>query len=216
MGKVVIKYVWEIPVRLTHWINVLCILTLCVTGLYIGSPKTLALNASQYVMGWTRFLHFAAGYVFAVSVLARIYWSFIGNQYCRWRVFFPWLTPDGRRRMWEVFRWYIFLSRRPPADVGLNAMAAAVYLIVFLLYLFMIVTGFALYGQYAPHSLMQVLFGWLTILVPSQWLRLAHHLTMWLLVGFVINHIYSGWLVDIRLKGGVMSGIFSGYKSVEE
>jgi Ni/Fe-hydrogenase 1 B-type cytochrome subunit len=80
----------------------------------------------------------------------------------------------------------------------------------------MIVTGFALYVPYDPHSLMQVLFGWLTLIIPGQWLRLAHHLAMWLLVGFVINHIYSGWLVDIRVKGGVMSGIFSGYKGMEE
>ena len=151
MGKVVIKYVWEIPVRVTHWINVLCIITLCFTGLYIGSPKTLALNPSQYIMGWTRFLHFVAGYTFTVSVLARIYWAFVGNEYSRWRVFIPWLTSEGRRRMWEVSRWYVFLSRRLPADVGLNAMAATIYLIVFLLYLFMIVTGFALYVQYDPH-----------------------------------------------------------------
>ncbi|KAF0216099.1 MAG: Ni/Fe-hydrogenase 1 B-type cytochrome [Geobacteraceae bacterium] len=216
MGKVVIKYVWEIPVRVTHWINVLCIITLCFTGLYIGSPKTLALNPSQYIMGWTRFLHFVAGYTFTVSVLARIYWAFVGNEYSRWRVFIPWLTSEGRRRMWEVSRWYVFLSRRLPADVGLNAMAATIYLIVFLLYLFMIVTGFALYVQYDPHSFMHALFGWLLPIIPAQWLRLTHHLAMWLLIGFVINHIYSAWLVDIRVKGGVISGIFSGYKSVEE
>jgi len=216
MGRVVIKYVWEIPVRVTHWVNVLAIVTLCVTGFYIGTPKTLALSTSQYVMGWMRFAHFVAGYALAVSVLARIYWSFVGNEYARWRVFFPWFTAEGRRKMLAVFRWYVFLSRQAPNEVGLNAMAATVYLLVFLLYLFLIVTGFALYVQYVPHSLMHSLFGWLTLLVPSQWLRLAHHLAMWFLVGFVINHVYSGWLVDIRVKGGVMSGIFSGYKSVEE
>jgi Ni/Fe-hydrogenase 1 B-type cytochrome subunit len=216
MGRVVIKYVWEIPVRVTHWVNVLAIVTLCVTGFYIGAPKTLALSPSQYVMGWMRFAHFVAGYALAVSVLARIYWSFVGNEYARWRVFFPWFTAEGRRKMLDVFRWYVFLNRQAPNEVGLNAMAATVYLLVFLLYLFLIVTGFALYVQYAPHSILHALFGWLPLLVPSQWLRLAHHLAMWFLVGFVINHVYSGWLVDIRVKGGVMSGIFGGYKSMEE
>ena len=31
-------YVWEVPVRLTHWLIVASILLLAVTGLYIGSP----------------------------------------------------------------------------------------------------------------------------------------------------------------------------------
>lgn len=215
MDRVVIRYVWDLPVRITHWVNVLAIVILCVTGIYIGAPITLALEPSQYVMGWVRFIHFTAGYAFAVSVAARIYWSLVGNEYCRWRVFLPWLTHEGRRRMLEVFRWYVFLSRTPPRDVGLNAMAATVYFLVFLFYLLLIVTGFALYAQHAPGSFMHTLTSWLTLLVPSPWLRLAHHLAMWCLIGFIINHIYSAWLVDIRVKGGVISGIFSGYKPVK-
>ena len=31
-------YVWEWPVRLTHWINVISIVVLSVTGFYIGNP----------------------------------------------------------------------------------------------------------------------------------------------------------------------------------
>ncbi|HDY70958.1 MAG TPA: Ni/Fe-hydrogenase, b-type cytochrome subunit, partial [Nitrospirae bacterium] len=31
-------YAWEFPVRLTHWINVLCIIALSITGFYIGNP----------------------------------------------------------------------------------------------------------------------------------------------------------------------------------
>ncbi|HEY6874302.1 MAG TPA: Ni/Fe-hydrogenase, b-type cytochrome subunit [Geobacteraceae bacterium] len=215
MGKVVLRYVWELPVRITHWVNVLAIITLCVTGLFIGAPLTLALEPSQYIMGWFRFAHFTAGYAFAVSVAARAVWSLMGNEYCRWRVFFPWFTAEGRRRMLEVFRWYVFLSRTPPKDLGLNAMAATVYFLVFLLYLLLIATGFALYVQYIPGTVAHSAAGWLTHLVPLQWLRLVHHLAMWMLIGFIINHIYSGWLVDISVKGGVMSGIFSGFKPEE-
>ena len=35
---------------------------------------------------------------------------------------------------------------------------------------------------------------------------------MWLLVGFIINHVYSGWLMDVKMRNGTMSGIFSGYQ----
>ena len=63
------KYVWEVPVRVTHWVIFLAIIILSVTGIYIGAPKTLALEPSQYVMGWIRFIHFVAGYAFTISVL---------------------------------------------------------------------------------------------------------------------------------------------------
>ena len=33
-----IRYVWEWPVRLTHWFNMLAIVVLSVTGYYIGHP----------------------------------------------------------------------------------------------------------------------------------------------------------------------------------
>ncbi len=36
------------------------------------------------------------------------------------------------------------------------------------------------------------------------------HGVMWLLAGFIINHVYSGWLMDIKERNGTMSGIFSG------
>lgn len=215
MGKVRLRYVWELPVRVTHWVNVLAIVTLCVTGLYIGAPLTLTPEPSRYVMGWCRFVHLVAGFAFAVSVAARVLWSLMGNEYCRWRVFLPWLTAEGRRKMLAVFRWYVFLSRTPPTDIGLNAMAATVYSLVFLLYTLLIATGFVLYVQFAPGSALHTVSAWLTILVPLQWLRLIHHLAMWMLIGFVINHIYSAWLVDISAKGGVISGIFSGFKPEE-
>jgi Ni/Fe-hydrogenase 1 B-type cytochrome subunit len=38
---------------------------------------------------------------------------------------------------------------------------------------------------------------------------------MWLLGGFIINHIYSGWLMDVKMRNGTMSGIFSGYRYIE-
>ncbi len=93
MGHLYEKYVWEIPVRVTHWVNMLAIVILAVTGIYIGSPRTLALSPSQFVMGWIRFVHFVAAYAFAISVLARIYWSLVTrNRYGSWREFFP---PSG-------------------------------------------------------------------------------------------------------------------------
>ena len=80
---------------------------------------------------------------------------------------------------------------------------------------FQIVSGFTLYGQFAPGGFWNSLTGWMLVSIGSQWLRLAHHGVMWLLVGFIINHVYSAWLMDVKERNGTISGIFSGYKYIE-
>lgn len=216
MSKLVIKYVWEIPVRVTHWLNVVAILTLTATGLFIAHPMTLASTPSQFVMGWVRFVHFVAAYTFAIGLAARVYWSFVGNKYSNWRTFFPYLNPADRQRMWATLRYYTFIDRRLPHVVGHNSVAAAAYSLVFLLYLGMICTGFALYSEHAPGGLFAMTFGLLRHFFSNQTLRLLHHCFMWLLLGFAIQHVYSCWLMDIKERGGIISSIFSGYKSIEE
>lgn len=216
MARLREQYVWEVPVRVTHWVNVAAILTLSVTGLYIGTGKTLAHDASQYVMGWVRFIHFVTAYIFTVSVFSRIYWAFVGNRYAGWREFIPWYRNTGRRNMLLTLRYYVFLDRTVPNVIGHNALAGATYLLVFILYLVMIVTGFALYSQHAPGGVMHTLIGWTMLLFSNQGMRLTHHLVMWLLIAFAIHHVYSAWLMDVKERGGVMSSIFSGYKPVRE
>jgi len=216
MSKLSIKYVWEVPVRVTHWVNVLAIVTLVCTGTFIGHPLSIGESASSYVMGWVRFVHFTAAYVFAIGLAVRAYWSLVGNKYCNWRTFFPYRDKVEREKMVATFRYYFFLDRKLPHVVGHNAVAGVAYFLVFLLYLGMIVTGFTLYSEHAPGGLYASIFGWITHIFSNQSLRLIHHSFMWLIIGFVIQHVYSCWLMDIKERGGVISAMFSGYKSVEE
>lgn len=209
------KYVWEVPVRLTHWVNVIAIIVLSVTGFYIGSPKTLGLVPADFVMGWVRVVHLTAGYAFAVSIASRIWWAFAGNRYAGWREFVPFVYPEGRRDMGRMFLYYLFLSRKVPHPTGHNALAGATYLLVFVLYLVMVGTGFALDAEHAPGGMMRVLLTPLYALFSNQGMRLTHHMGMWLLIAFAIHHIYSAWLMDVKERGGVMSSIFGGYKPVK-
>ncbi|MEJ2470511.1 MAG: Ni/Fe-hydrogenase, b-type cytochrome subunit [Desulfuromonadales bacterium] len=210
-----IHYVWQWPVRITHWINVLSMIMLSITGFFIGSPFMTAPDTSMYVMGWMRFLHFTFAYLFTISVLTRIIWMFIGNHHASWRAFFPFLTAKGRENFIKMFRYYTFTGKKISYEVGHNPVAATAYLGIFALFLFQIVSGFAMYGQYEPGGFWDTLLGGLNVLVGNQWLRLLHHGVMWLLVGFIINHIYSGWLMDVKERNGTMSGIFSGYRFIE-
>ena len=210
-----IRYVWEWPVRITHWLNVISIVVLSATGFYIGAPFAQVPSTSQFVMGWVRVVHFSFAYLFAISVLTRLIWAFFGNHHASWRAFFPLLFKEGRRNAWQMFRYYTFTGRQISYEVGHNALAATAYSGVMILFLLQIVTGFALYSQFAPGGLLAGIFGPLNATVGVQWLRLTHHLIMWLLIGFAIHHVYSAWLMDVKERNGTMASIFGGYKFVE-
>ena len=205
-------YIWELPVRWCHWINVVSIVTLAVTGFFIGTPFSFGSSASDFTMGWIRFIHFTAAYAFAVSVLSRIIWSLIGNKYAGWKEFFPFLTAGGRLKMIRMFRYYMFMDREVPETIGHNPLATTAYFSLFLLYLLMILTGFSLYAEHAPGGIMHRSLGFMYATFSNQGMRLAHHASMWLIFGFAINHIYSAWLMDIKEHGSEISSMFSGYK----
>lgn len=210
-----IRYVWEWPVRLTHWINFLCVLVLSVTGYYIGNPFLTAGSIDSNLMGWNRFIHLSFAYLFALSVLSRFIWFFLGNRHASWRAFVPWASRGGWRRAVQMFRYYTFLDRKISYEVGHNALAAVAYSFIFLLFVLQIFTGFAIYAQYDPGGFWFRLFSPVLAFYSNQNLRLAHHIIMWLLIGFAIHHVYSAWLMDVKERNGTMSSIFGGYKFIE-
>jgi len=209
-------YVWELPVRWCHWINMLCIVILSVTGFFIGTPFSFGSSASAYTMGWIRFIHFVAAYTFTASLASRVVWSLMGNEFSGWRAFFPFLTTDDRRKMLKMLRYYMFVDREVPETIGHNPLATTAYLGLFSLYLVMALTGFTMYFEHAPGGVMHEALGFMSATFSHHVMRQTHHMGMWLIVGFVINHIYSAWLMDIKERGGEISSIFSGYKFTEK
>jgi Ni/Fe-hydrogenase 1 B-type cytochrome subunit len=207
-------YAWEFPIRLTHWLNVLSIITLSVTGFYIGAPFIHATSSEQYVMGWMRFLHFTAGYVFLFSMIVRLYWALAGNRYASWRVWFPFSSKRWSDLMGAI-KFYLFISKRPPYAVGHTAFAGLVYLIIFLLFVFQIFAGFAMYSLGKPAGFVwTILGGWLLGMMNLQTIRLLHHLAMYVIWAFVLVHIYIAWYLDTVERNGLMGSIFGGYKFV--
>lgn len=210
-------YVWELPVRLTHWVNVISIVVLSITGYYIFRPflSVGPLEAeNRYIMGVVRWVHFVVAYVFVASLLLRAYWAFAGNRWASWRALFPFFSRAGRQNMGETFGYYIFRRRDPPEITGHNALAGATYLLVVFLFFVQIVTGFALYGYVHPTGIWPALTGWIFLFFSVQTVRVIHHLVMWLIIAFATHHIYSAWLWDAEKGSGIMSSIFSGYKFI--
>ncbi len=209
--------VWEFPVRLFHWINVVAIAVLCLTGAYIHWPVLAAPRGGEaFLMGWARFAHLVAGWALAASLLGRLYWGFVGNPYARLREFFPFLTREGRRHMARVIRYYLLLEPRLPPHLGHNAVAATAYAALFGVLVFQLVSGFALYGLYDPDGMAYRLFGWVFGVASSRWVRLGHYFVVWVVCAFVLVHVYAMWMSDLASRDGTSGSMFSGYKYVEE
>lgn len=211
-------YVYEAPLRLWHWVNALALLTLAVTGYLIGSPPpSLSGEASQhYLMGNIRFIHFTAANIFAIGLLARIYWAFAGNRYSR-ELFLP---PLFKKSWWaglfHELRWYLFLEKEPQVFVGHNPLGQFFMFFMFLLgSLFMIATGYALYGEdLGSGSWADNLFGWVVPLFGGnpQTVHTWHHLGMWFLISFVIAHVYVAIREDIVSKQTMVSTMINGWR----
>jgi Ni/Fe-hydrogenase 1 B-type cytochrome subunit len=205
-------YVWEIPVRVTHWLMAFSIVALSVTGLYIGYPFATATGPE--LMGWAKYLHAIAAYVFIGSVVVRLIWMFTGNKYSHWDKFISINRTRMKGFLPTVF-FYMFLRDKPPAFVGHNPVAASAYSLVYGLCAVAILSGLVLRGASADASALVRWFGGLAPLFGGlQMARWIHHVVMWLLLGFAVHHVYSAVLVAIVEKNGTIDSIISGYKWV--
>lgn len=207
-------YIWELPVRLTHWLIFFSFFVLAGTGYYIAHPFIAVAGPARdhFVMGTARAAHMYAAIVFSLAFFVRIYWMFAGNAYAR----LTQLLPFGRERLrsfWEAMMFYSFLRREPEECAGHNALAGSSYAIIYGIYFVMIATGLALYTVVAsPTSPFRVFDFLIPLFDGLQVARLIHHVGMWVITIFVVLHVYFVILASIAERIGTFDSIISGYK----
>ncbi|MES9927167.1 MAG: Ni/Fe-hydrogenase, b-type cytochrome subunit [Candidatus Thiodiazotropha sp. 6PDIVS] len=214
-------YVYEAPVRLWHWVNALAILVLAVTGYFIANPlPTMPGEASDhFLMGYMRFAHFAAAYIFTVGFVGRIYWAFVGNEHSRELFHLPFYRLSFWKELMHEVRWYSFMEKEPKKYEGHNPLAHITMVVIITVGgIAMVLTGFSLYAeQTGLGSWQDQLFGWLIPLVgQSQDVRMWHHWGMWILVVFVIIHVYVAIREDIVSRQSLISTMISGWRMFKD
>lgn len=214
-------YVYEAPVRLWHWINALSISVLCVTGYFIGSPlPTMPGEASDhFLMGYIRFAHFAAGYMFAIGLAGRTYWAWAGNHHARELYSVPLFQREYWKEVVAMLKWYSFTGPSPGPYVGHNPLARFAMVFVFLLNaVFMLCTGFALYGEGTQAgSWANIWFGWVIgVMGQSQDVHTWHHVGMWVMICFILLHVYAAIREDIMGRQSVVSTMISGHRTFKQ
>jgi Ni/Fe-hydrogenase 1 B-type cytochrome subunit len=211
-------YLWSWPIRAMHWIAALSIVTLAVTGFFIGRPYFMAGGeaGSPYVMGTVRFVHYVAAALLVMTGIVRIYWLFAGNKFERWRALFP-VTRTDIRNLFRQIRHYALLDKQgqEPHYLGHNPLQQMSYTGMYVLALVEVITGFALYVQATPQSWGFQLMGWV---IPGlgglQTVRFIHHVTTWLFLAFIPMHVYFATRADVMEREGSISSIISGGKFV--
>jgi Ni/Fe-hydrogenase 1 B-type cytochrome subunit len=216
-------YVWELPVRIFHWVNVLCIFVLIITGFIIADPPALLSNAEAtnlHTFGIVRFAHFAAAYIFFFNMLMRIYWSFVGNRFASWKSFLP-FDRKGRSNIVHVLKTDVLLRNEKIHDirnisVGHNSIAGISYVALFILALIQVFTGFGLYADTASWWLPK-LFAWVSPFFGGDFIvRQIHHIAMWGFIFFTLIHVYLVFYHDWLEGRGEVSSMFGGYKFCAE
>lgn len=208
---------WGWPIRLMHWLAVGTMVALVVTGLYIGKPYFMAGGDTRdhFLMGWMRFIHFAAAAIFATTAIWRVYWLFAGNRFERLPALFP-IRPRDWVNMVKQVKFYAMIEpEKAPHYLGHNPLQQLSYTGVYFLALVMIVSGFALYGQSDPSGFFYKAFNWVGIVMGGMpVVRFVHHVLTWAFLIFIPMHIYLAVRADVLERGGVISSIFTGGRFV--
>ena len=217
-------YVWEVPVRIWHWTMALCMLVLWVTGYLIASPlPSVPGEASEnFLMGYIRFAHFSAAYIFTVMFLMRIYWAIVGNKYAREIFLVPlsMLTAAWWRGFFRVVRHYLFILPKADQHIGHNQLAMVAMFAMYVLgSLFMIFTGFALYGEGLGREswAFKLFSSWVIPLFgQSQDVHTWHHMCAWYLFWFTMVHLYFAVREDLTSGLTVIGSIINGWRRTKD
>ena len=114
--------------------------------------------------------------------------------------------------MWDMTLHYSFLrsSHRPYLR---NSMARAGYIGVYAMIFLEAITGFAMYGAINPNGIIGTIFGPFNHLFVDEYIvHLIHHYVAWMIIFFVIIHVYMATRADMSEKYGEISAMFSGVK----
>jgi Ni/Fe-hydrogenase 1 B-type cytochrome subunit len=211
-------YVWQLPVRLYHWLNALCVTTLAVTGYLIGSPPAIqsASEASYgYWFGTVRFIHFLFAFLFFFNFVLRIYWGFVGNRFAKWDNFIPLKREQWKEILHVLCLDILQICTKPLKSVGHNSLAGLTYFITFLAFLFQSITGFGMYAAMS-HSWLPNLFAWIVPFMGGDFaVRQWHHVMMWFFIIFSMVHVYLVFYHDYIEERGTISSMAGGWKFLE-
>lgn len=131
-----------------------------------------------------RGVHFFAAGILIIAAVLRILGMFSGRNR-DWRSFIP--TLADIKLLPKTINYYAYLTEEPEIKKKYNPLQMISYSLVFVLVVFQILSGFAL--QYPDGWLRWFNYG---LFNNELQVRIAHYIVNWLLVMFLMIHVYLG------------------------
>lgn len=177
-----------VPRRIYHWINLVSIFSLIITGWYIHEPFAPGL------MGMMKTIHFIFIWIFSITFVLRFYYAFFGKT-GDWRTY---LTPGFSKEKFVLALRHYFLYEPCPVGRQCDLIQNLAYALLVALFGVQIFTGFLLYYP-ENQSLASITYsmGGLAML------RKIHLSLMWIFITFIIVHLYMV-LTEERQKAKLM------------
>lgn len=182
------KEAHPLPFVITHWINLIAMVVLIISGFYIHFP---------FFAGWMGVAR-GAHMFFALTIVLNLFFRIIAMFFVKsspyggsrevdldYKAFFP--QEDNRHQFGAWVKYYLFFKKDHPLSGKYGVLQKIAYAVVPVLILIMAFTGLCLW---APSSEMG-LFAWATELVGGPMImRMFHFFMMWVMILFTLIHVY--------------------------
>lgn len=175
-----------LPFRITHWINLVAMVFLIISGCIIHFPFVPG------VMGVARGAHILFGFVLTINCLVRVIMAFVvksaptGGTRAVVKDYKTWLPQvDNRHQLGAWIKYYLFMKKDHPQSAKLGVPQKISYLLIPVLILIMFVTGLCIWGPTmgATAGLTAALGGTMAV-------RIIHYFMMFVFIIFIFIHVY--------------------------
>lgn len=180
----------------THWINLICIFLLILSGFYIHFPFV------DGFMGVARGLHFFAMFTIIINLVFRVIAAFVvasANQpggRDKDKDIKNWLPqPENRHQLWPTVKYYLFIRKEHPISGKYNPLQKLAYLVTVPLTLLMAYTGFCLWGPTMDWGFFK---SGMDLVGGAMNMRIIHYFMMWAFILFTAVHVYLATLYNFN------------------
>ncbi len=176
------------PFRVTHWVNLIAMILLIVTGFCIHFPFW------PEFMGIARGVHIFFGFVIFINCLLRIVLAFVvksapaGGTRELVPDYKTWLPQaDNKHQLGAWIKYYLFLKKDHPLSAKLGVPQKLSYLAIPLLLAFMFFTGLLLWP---PTANLPVFEAAINMMGGAMSVRIIHYFMMFVFICFTMLHAY--------------------------
>jgi Ni/Fe-hydrogenase 1 B-type cytochrome subunit len=186
-----------IPFVLWHWFNLVSMVFLILSGLYIHFPPFGGF------MSIARGVHLCAGFIFFIALIIRLVLMFVvedsitmGSRETK-KDIYNWLPqPENRHQFFPMLRYYLFMKKDYPISAKYATMQKISYMFVAVLILIMSYTGFCLWEVTAHWAIFAAGNNLISSLFDAggaggvMSMRILHWCIMWVFIAFTGIHAY--------------------------